>query len=84
MKAQFCHLYSTRSKTKAAPVSTKSAEPETQSEQRDHLGLVQWVGNLVGTGKDGTVALWHISSPKRWSPENVLSSYLAGDHQSSF
>ena len=83
-KTQVCHPCGTRSKTKAAPVSTKSVELNTQSKQRKHLGLGQWVSNLIGTIKDATVTSGKISSAKRWSPENVLSSYLAGDHQLSF
>ena len=33
------HLYGTRSKTKAAPVSVQSVEINTQSDQKGHLGL---------------------------------------------
>ena len=52
---QICHPYGTRSKTKAAPISTKSVEINTQSRSRGHLDLCQWVSNLVGTVKDATV-----------------------------
>ena len=84
MKPHICHPCNTRSMTKAAPLSTKSLKTKTQSELRGHLGLGQWVGNLVGTVKDATVAIQQKSSAKRWSPENLLPSYLAGDDQSSF
>ena len=68
----------------ASPVCSKSVETKTQSKQKGHLDLGQWVSNLPGTLKDATVNVQQISSPERWSPENVLSSYLAGDNQSSF
>ena len=38
--------------------------------------------NFLGSVKGAAVQ--QLNSAKRWSPENVLSSYLAGDHQSSF
>ena len=41
----------------AAPESTKSVELNTQSGPRGHLGLGQWVSNLVGTIKNGSVAV---------------------------
>ena len=69
-------------KLEAALVSAQSVETKTWSKQRGHLDVGQWVCNLVGTSKDATV--WQISSSKRWSPENGLSKYLPGDHQSSF
>ena len=65
-------------------MSTKSVGFKTQSEQRGHLDLGQWVCNLVDTIKDATAAVQQISSAKRWSSESVLSSYLVGDHQLSF
>ena len=37
---------------------------------------------FFGSIKDATVQ--QLNSAKRWSQENVLSLYLAGDHQSSF
>ena len=69
-------------KKNATPVSVQSVETDSKSEQRGHLGLGQWVRNLPDTIKDVTV--WQISSAERWSPENVLSLYLAGDHWSPF
>ena len=81
-KSQTCYQYGTRSKTKAASVSVQSVEADTQCKQRGHLGLGQWVGHFYGSVKDAAVQ--QLSSAKRWSPENILSSYLAGDHQSSF
>ena len=66
VKPQINHPYGTRSKTKATPVSVQSVETDTQSEQKGHLGLGQWVGNLLGTIKDATV--WQISRAERWSP----------------
>ena len=43
-------------------MSVKSLETETQRlklkvKPRGHLGLGQWVGNLVGAIKDATVAI---------------------------
>ena len=49
---QICHPNGTKSKNKAAPVSTSSVEINTQSGSRGHLGLGQWAGNLVGNVKD--------------------------------
>ena len=40
-KAQICHPYGTRSKTKAAPISVQSTD--IQDARRGHLGLGQWV-----------------------------------------
>ena len=79
---QVCHPYGTRWKTKAAVVSVQSVETDIQSEQRGHSGLGQWVGNSFGSIKDATA--WQFSSAERWSLENLLCSYLAGDHQPSF
>ena len=39
----------------AAPVFVQSVETDTQSEQKGHLGLGQWVGNLLGIIRDATV-----------------------------
>ena len=45
-KPQVCFPYRPRSKNKATPVSVQSVEINIQSEQRGHLGLGQWVGNI--------------------------------------
>ena len=82
VKPQISQPYDTRSKTKATPVSVQLVEPDTQIEQKGHICVGKWVGTLLGTIEEATVQ--KISRTKRWSPENVLSSYLAEDHQSSF
>ena len=82
VKPQVGHPYGTRSKTKAAPVFFQSVETNTHSEEGGHSSLDQWVRIFFGSVKDA--ADWQISSAKRWFPENMLSSYLAQDHQSSF
>ena len=79
MKPQICHPYGTRSETKATPISVHSTD--IQDEWRGHLGLGQWVRNSFGPIRDA--AGQQLNSAESWSPENVLSSYLAGDHQSS-
>ena len=81
-KSQISHHYSTRSKTKAASSSVQSVKAYIQTEQRGHVGLSQWVGQGFGSIKEATAQ--QLGSAKRWSPENMLSSYLTGDHQSSF
>ena len=81
-KPQISHNYGTRSKTKAASASVQSVEPDTHYEQRGHSGLGQWVGQFLGSIKEAAVQ--QLSSAKRWSPDNMLSCYLTGDHQSSF
>ena len=80
VKPQICHPYGTRSKTMAAAVSTKSVELNIQSGPVGHLGLGQWVSNLVCNIKDATVAAQQTSSAKRWSAEILFSSYLARGH----
>ena len=40
---QICHLYGTRSKTKAASASAQSVLPDMHFEQRGHSSLGQWV-----------------------------------------
>ena len=79
---QICHPYGTRSKTKAASASVQSVVPDTHFEQRGHSGLGQLVGQFFGSVKEAAVQ--QLSSAKRWSPDNILSTYLTGDHQSSF
>ena len=65
-------------------MSFNTLETKTKSEQRDHLGLGHWVSSLVSAIKDATVTIWQISSAKMHSTENVIFSFLAGDHQSTF
>ena len=79
---QICHPYGTRSKTKAASTSVQSDVPDTHFDQRGHSGLGCWVGQFFGSVKEAAVR--QINSADRWSPDNILSSYLTGDHQSSF
>ena len=79
---QIGHNYETRSKTKAASASVQSVKPDTHFEQREHSGLGQWVGQFFVSVKDAAVQ--QLGSAKRWSPDNILSSYLTGYHQSSF
>ena len=81
-KPQIGHNYGTRSKTKAASASVQSGQPDTCYEQRGHSGLGQWVGQFFGSVKEAAVQ--QLGSAKRWSLDNFLSSYLTGDHQSSF
>ena len=81
-KPQISHNYGTRSKTKAASASVQSVEPDTHNEQRWQSGLGQWVGHFFGSIKEAAVQ--QLGSAKRWSLDNMLSSYLTGDHQSSF
>ena len=82
VKPQICHPYGTRSKTKAASASIQSVIPDTYFEQRGHSGLGQWVRQFFGSVKE--TAVQQLSSAKGWSPDNILSTYLTGDHQSSF
>ena len=79
---QISHPYGTRSKTKAASASVQSVVPDTHFEQRGHSGLGQWVRQFFGSVKEAAVQ--QLSSAKRWSLDNILSTYLTGDHQSSF
>ena len=79
---QIGHNYGTRSKTKAASASVKSVVPDTHFEQREHPGLGQWVGQFFGSIKEAAVQ--QLSSAERWSLDNILLSYLTGDHLSSF
>ena len=79
---QICHPYGTRSKTKAASASVQSEIPDTHFEQRGHSVLGQWVRQFFGSVKEAAVQ--QLSSAERWSPDNILSTYLTGDHQSSF
>ena len=81
-KPQISHQYGTRSKTKAASASVQSGVSDTHFEQRGHSGLGQWVRQFFGSVKEAAVQ--QISSADRWSPDNILSNYLTGDHQSSF
>ena len=46
---QVCHPYGTRSKTKVAPVSVQSTD--IQDEWRGHLGLGQWVRNVLALSR---------------------------------
>ena len=79
---QICHPYGTRSKTKATSASVQSVVPDTHFEQRGHSGLGQWVRQFFGSVKEAAVQ--QLSSAERWSPDNILSTYLTGDHQSFF
>ena len=79
-KPQNSYPYGTSSKTKTASASVQSVKADY--EQRGHSGLGQWVGQFFGYIKEA--AVWQLGSAKRWSPENMLSYYLAADHQSSF
>ena len=81
IEPQICHPYGTRSKTKANSTSVQSVVPDIHFEQRGHSGLGQWVRQFFGSIKE--VAVWQLNSFKRWSPD-ILSTYLTGDHQSSF
>ena len=81
-KPQISRPYGTGLKTKAASASVQSVEADTHYEQRGHSGLGQWVRQFFGSIKEAAVQ--QLGSAKRWSPEKMLSSYLAGDHQSSF
>ena len=81
-KPQISHPYGTRSKTKATSASVQSVIPDTYFEQRGHSGLSQWVGQFFGSVKEATVR--QLNSADRWSPDNILSNYLTGYHQSSF
>ena len=47
-----------------------------------HSGLGQWFGQFFGSIKEAAVQ--QLGSTERWSPDNMLSSYITGDHQSSF
>ena len=82
IKPQISHQYGTRSKTKAASASIQSGISDTHFEQRGHSGLGQWVRQFFGSVKEATVR--QLSSAERWSVDNILSTYLTGDHQSSF
>ena len=82
VKPQICHPYGTRSKTKATPASVQSIIPDTHFQQRGHSGLGQWVGQFFGSVKEAAVQ--QLSSAERWSLDNILLTYLTGDHQSSF
>ena len=79
---QISPLYGTRSKTKAVSGSIQSVDSDTHFEQRGHSGLDQWVGKCFGSIKEAAVQ--QRSSAKRWSLDNILLTYLTGDHQSSF
>ena len=79
---QISHPYGTRSETKATSASIQSVDSDTHFKQRGHSGLGQWVGQFFGSVKEA--AAWQLSSPNRWSLENILSTYLTGDHQLSF
>ena len=81
-KPLISHPYGTRSKTKAISTSVQSVVPDTHFEQRGHSGLCHWVGQFFGSVKEATVQ--QLNSADRWSPDNILSNYLTGDHQSSF
>ena len=81
-KPQISHFYGTRSKTKAASASVQSAKADPHYKQRGHSGLGQWVRQFFGSVKEAAVQ--QLGSAERWSLENMLSSYLAGDYQSSF
>ena len=81
-KPQICHPYGTRSKTKATSTSLQSDVSDAHFDQRGHSGLGHWVGQFFGSVKEATVR--QINSADRWSPDNILSNYLTGDHQSSF
>ena len=81
-KPQISHNHGTRSKTKAASASVQSVESDTHYEQRGHSGLGEWVRQFFSSVKEAAVQ--QLGSAKRWSPDNMLSSYLTGDHQSSF
>ena len=82
IKPQISHPYGTRSNTKAASASMQSEVSDTHFEQRGHSGLGQWVGQFFHSVKEAAVQ--QLNSAKRWSPDSILSTYLAGDHQSSF
>ena len=82
IKPQISHQYGSRSKTKAASASIQSGISDTHFEQGGHSGLGQWVRQFFGSVKEATVQ--QLNSAKRWSPDNILSTYLTGDHQSSF
>ena len=81
-KPKIGHPYGTRSKTKDASASVQSVEADTHYQQRGNLGLGQRVGQFFGSVKEAAVQ--QLGSAERWSLENMLSSYLTGDHQSSF
>ena len=81
-KPQIVHNYGTRSKTKAASASVQSAEADTNYEQREKSGLGQWVRQFFGSVMEAAVQ--QLGSAERWSAEYIFSSYLAGDHHSSF
>ena len=81
-KPQISHLYGPRSKTKASSASVQSGIPDNHLEQRGHSGLGQWVRQFFGSVKEAAVQ--QLNSADRWSPDNILSNYLTGDHQSSF
>ena len=77
-KPQISHYYGTRLKTKAASASVQSVESDTHYEQRGHSGLGQWIGQFFGSIKEAAIS--QLGSAERWSLENMLSSYLTGDH----
>ena len=52
---QIGHHYGTKSKTKVAPASVQSVEPDTQFEQWGHSGLGQWVKHFFGSIKEAAV-----------------------------
>ena len=77
---QIFHPYGTRSQTKAASASVQLFVPDTHFEQRGHSGLGQRVRQFFGSVKEAAVQ--QLSSGERWSLDNILSTYLSGDHQS--
>ena len=79
---QICHPYGTRSKTKAISASVQSVVPDIHLEQRGHSGLGQWVRQFFGSVKEAAVQ--QLSSAETWCPDKILSTFLTGDHQSSF
>ena len=66
----------------ATLASVQSVIPDTHFEQRGNSGLGQWVGQFFVSIKEAAVQ--QLSSAERWSLDNILSTYLTGDHQSSF
>ena len=73
-KPQISHNYGTRSKTKAASASVQSVEPDIHCQQMGYSGLGHWVRQIFGSIKEAAVQ--QLGSAKRWSPDNMLSSYL--------
>ena len=77
---QICHLYGTRSKTKAASASVQSVIPDTHFEQRGHSGLGQWVRQFLALLKklqsDNSVQLSSADCTDFGLHDNILTQLI--------